>query len=62
MSSFRVVNDLLSLVNVLATSVAVIAVLATTVPEVIFVVLVVAVPFAWAARFPPSWPSGCSTR
>ena len=49
-SAYRVVSDLLSLVNVAATSAAVIVVLATTVPEVLLAIAVVAIPFAWAAR------------
>ena len=49
-SSYRIVTDLLNLVNVAATSAAVVLVLATTVPEVLVALLAVAIPFALAAR------------
>ena len=49
-SSFKIVADLLNLINVVATSAAVVLVLATTVPEVLFALALVAIPFALAAR------------
>ena len=49
-SSYRIVTDLLNLINVAATSAAVVLVLATTVPEVVLALVLVAIPFALAAR------------
>lgn len=49
-SAHRIVFDLLALLNVLTTSAAVVVVLATTVPEVLLALVLVAVPFGIAAR------------
>lgn len=49
-SAHRIVGDLLTLVSVVTTSIAVVVVLATTVPQVLVALALVAVPFALAAR------------
>jgi ATP-binding cassette, subfamily B, bacterial len=49
-SSYQLVYDLLNVINVLATSVVVTAVLITTVPEVLGVLLLIAIPAVIAAR------------
>lgn len=49
-SAFQLVFDVLNLINVLATSAAVLLVLATSVPQVLPALLLVAVPFGFAAR------------
>jgi ATP-binding cassette subfamily B protein len=49
-ASYRIVTDLLSLLNVVFTSIAVLFVLSTTVPEILPALVLVAVPFALAAR------------
>ncbi len=50
LASYQIVGNLLSLLNVVFTSIAVLFVLWTTVPEVLAALVLIAVPFAIAAR------------
>jgi ATP-binding cassette subfamily B protein len=49
-SAYKIVSDLLNLVSVAVMSAAVVAVLVTTVPAVLLGLVVVGLPFLWAAR------------